>query len=65
MCNKNAIEDEYHFILECDKYSNIKCSYYYERPSTFELVHLFSVKNAIELNNLGKYLFSAEKARIG
>ena len=69
MCNKNAIEDEYHFILECDKYYDIRCkyikSYYYERPSTFKLVQLLSVRNVKELNNLGKYLFLAEKARNG
>ena len=69
MCNKNAIEDEYHFILECDKYNDIRCkyikSYYYERPSTFKLVQLLSVRNVKELNNLGKYLFLAEKARNG
>ena len=27
MCNKRAIEDEYHFILECDRYTDIRCKY--------------------------------------
>ena len=62
MCDKQEVEDEYHFILECDKYNDIKCkylkSYYYERPSTFKLVQLLSVRNVKELNNLGKYLFA-------
>ena len=29
MCNKKVIEDEYHFILECDKYVNVRSKYYY------------------------------------
>lgn len=66
MCNKNAIGDEYHFTLECDEYNNLRCkyieSYYFKRPSTFKLVQILSVRNNKEVNNLGKYLYSAQKA---
>ena len=27
MCNKKSVEDEYHFILECDRYSDIRCKF--------------------------------------
>jgi hypothetical protein len=27
MCNNNHIEDEYHFILECSKYVEIRTKY--------------------------------------
>ena len=40
MCNKRAIQEEYHFILECDRYIDIRRryikTYYYWNPSTFE-----------------------------
>lgn len=64
MCNKRAIEDEYHFILECDRYTDIRCKYikkyiYYRNPSTctFKLIQLLSVRNIKELNNIGKYIY--------
>ena len=42
---KRAIEDECHFILECDRYTDIRCKYiykkyYYRNPSTFKLIQL-------------------------
>ncbi len=44
MCNKRPIEDEYHFILECDRYTDIRCqyikTYYYRNPFTFKLIQL-------------------------
>ena len=27
MCNTKSVKDEYHFILECDGYSDIRCKY--------------------------------------
>ena len=68
MCSKKSVEDEYHFILECDRYSDIRCKYikkkyYYRNPSTFILIQLLSVRNVKELNNIGKYLYIAEKIR--
>ena len=64
---KQSVEDEYHFILECDKYVDSRKkyikSYYWQRPSCFKLVQLLSLQNHNEkkLNNLGKYLCVAEK----
>ena len=70
MWNNNDIEDEYHFILECSKYAEIRRKYikpyYCINPSAFKLTQLLSVQNIQnikELNSLGKYLYVAEKIR--
>ena len=67
MCNNNNIEDEYHFISECSKYMEIRWKYikphYCINPSAFKLTQLLSDQNIKELNNLGKYLYVAEKIR--
>lgn len=66
-CNTSSIEDEFHFLLECNKYADIRekyiKQYYWRHPSTYKLIQLLSVQNIKELNNLGKYLKLAEKLR--
>ena len=63
----NDSEDEFHFILKCKKYDMPKKyikPYYWKKPSAFKLVQfLLSVCNIKELNNLGNFLYSAEKVR--
>ena len=58
LCNLNVLEDEFHFVLQCTKYNDLRKKYikkyYWHRPSTFKLVQLLSVKNRKELCNLGK-----------
>ena len=67
MCNLNDIEDEYHFILICPLYSELRSKYikkfYYQRPSVAKLIKLLSVNNVKELCCLGKYLHLACKVR--
>lgn len=67
MCDKNVVEDEFHFILQCTNYNDIRKKfikkYYWTRPSTYKLVQLLSVENTKELCNLGKYLLYAFKCR--
>ena len=67
LCNCNDIEDEFHFILKCPFYSELRAQYikpyYYKRPCVFKLVKLLSVNNISELCNLGKYLYLASKKR--
>jgi hypothetical protein len=64
MCNNNDIEDEYHFILECSKFVEIRRKYikpyYCINPSAFKITQLLSLQNIKELNNLGKYLYVAK-----
>lgn len=61
-CN-GSIEDEYHFILECKTYVNLRKQfikpYYWVKPSMYKLIQLFSVNNIKQLRNLGKYLCKA------
>ena len=67
MCSFHDIEDEFHFILKCPLYGDLRKKYiknfYYTKPSVFKLVKLLSVQNTRELNNLGKYLQFATKLR--
>ena len=67
VCYENLIEDEYHFILVCKQYDNIRKiyikSYYWRRPSSFKLVQLLSVHSVKELNNIGKFLCLAKEIR--
>lgn len=66
-CNDSCIEDKLHFILKCKKYDDMRKKYikpyYWKKPSAFKLIQLLSVCNIKELNNLGKFLYSAEKVR--
>ena len=63
----NVLEDEFHFVLQCRKYIDLRKhyikKYYWSRPSTFKLVTLLSVENRKELCNLGKFIHFAFKAR--
>ena len=67
MCNLHDIEDEFHFILKCPLYDELRKKYikkfYYVKPSVFKLVQLLNVKNTRELSNLGKFLEYATNLR--
>jgi hypothetical protein len=60
---KLYIEDEFHFILKCPLYNDLRNKfikpYYYRRPSVFKLVQLLSTKSVKELCHLGNYLKKA------
>ena len=62
-CNLHDIEDEFHFILKCPLYSDLRKQflkkYYYLRPSVFKLIKLLSSNNVSELLKLGKFLSAA------
>ena len=65
-CN-NDIEDEFHFVLMCPVYVDLRKKYikkyYWERPSVFKLTQLLSVNNVSELCSLGKYIRDAFQLR--
>jgi hypothetical protein len=69
MCThcKTDIEDEYHFVLACPLYSDLRSKYikpyYYKKPSVFKLIQLFNAENLKTMYNLGKYLSLATKLR--
>ena len=63
----HTLEDEYHFILECPFYSNIRTlyikRYYHTRPSMFKLVELMSCNNKKQTRNLATFIFKAFEER--
>ena len=65
-CN-NDIEDEFHFVLMCPVYVDLRKKYikkyYWERPSVIKLTQLLSVNNVSELCSLGKYIRDAFQLR--
>ena len=64
----NLIEDEYHFLLVCPHYTNIRRKYlprYYCRwPNLHKFSTLMSSKSERILTRLCKYIHFAEKRRI-
>ena len=53
------IEDEYHFILICPAYVDLRKMfikrYYHTNPSMYKLIELMRSTNIKEIINLGKY----------
>ena len=66
-CSRNDIEDEYHFILVCPCYLDLRQKlikkFYFYKPSVFKLVKLLSINNVKELCRLGKFLQQASILR--
>ena len=58
-CNLGVIEDEFHFILQCPFYVNVRRQYlkpyYFRRSSAFKLVQLLCSQSTKELYGLAKY----------
>ena len=67
LCNSGEIEDEYHFLLKCSKYDDLRSQfikkYYFRRPSMEKVVQLLSVKNKSTSLKLGKFIQQAFKRR--
>ena len=63
MCDMNDVEDEYHFILKCPFYTNLRLlyikKYYCFKHPVFKLVQQLLVQNRKELCNTSKYLKNA------
>lgn len=66
-CNSGDIEDEYHFIIKCETFKDIrsKCikSYYFQNPSMFKFVQLMKTDNIKDLSNLAKFIRLSNKKR--
>lgn len=56
----NCLEDEYHFVLECNRYNELRkkyiSEYYWRRPSMFKLTELLNNENEQVIKNLGLYV---------
>lgn len=63
----DMLEDEYHFILECSLYTELRKQYikryYWNRPSMFKLIQLFKSKNKKVLRNLSTFIEKAFATR--
>jgi len=56
VCTKcNILEDEYHFVMECQLYANIRKqrlpAYYWKRPNMFKFTELINTESMRILKN--------------
>ena len=67
LCNLKDIEDEFHFVLVCPNFAELRETYierfYYRRPNMFKLTHLLNSSNVRTLNNLALYCIKAFEKR--
>lgn len=65
MCQ--VVEDEYHFVIECHLYSDLRqkyiSKYYWQRPSMFKFIELIKSSNRGCLRKLGTFIKQAFKVR--
>ena len=61
----NEYDDEYHLVLTCKKYIDLRKkyikSYYYNRPSMYKFVSLVNCENFTIILNLCIFLFKSSK----
>lgn len=61
------MEDEYHFVMECQRYTELRkkylSKYYWQRPSMFKFVDLINSNNKTYIKNLGTFVYHAFKLR--
>ena len=66
-CDMNDLEDEYHFVLVCPLYADLRQKYikkyFYKKPSVHKFIELMSTKNNSILKNLSKFVLEAFKCR--
>ena len=66
-CNSRNIENEYHFLLTCIKYLELRAKllkkYYYTWPTIEKFTNLLSVKSPKILYNLSKFIYHANMLR--
>ena len=67
MCNGNIIENEYHFLLVCPLYREIRKEHlkpYFQRwPTLNKFDILMQSANKKDIINLAKYIFNANEIR--
>ena len=67
ICNTNAIENEYHFLLVCSKYRELRLRYlkpyYCHWPTLKKIENLMSSESVFTINCLSKYLYYAFQLR--
>ena len=61
----NEIEDEYHIVMCCKRYNNLRKKYLpktlIDKPSMFKFVNFLNTKDIKSLKNLGLFIFNVFK----
>ena len=67
ICDRDELEDEYHFVLCCPAYTAPRLKYikkyYYQYPSMYKFTKLLTIENKIVLRKLAAYVYYAFKKR--
>ena len=62
-----VLEDEYHFVIECKLYNNLRNQYlkqyFWKHPSNFKFTQLISDNNAETTKNLSMFIYKAFEIR--
>jgi hypothetical protein len=65
LCNQNVIESEYHFLLCCNKYDDLRRQYLgnIPWPNVHKFKQLMSTKNKFKLFKIAKFIDESMKCR--
>ena len=67
LCNLNQVEDEFHFLLVCSKYQDLRAKfiplYYFNPPVMYKFSTLLSSENVNTIRQLSRYIVYATKRR--
>ena len=63
----NVIEDEYHFVIECQRYTELRKKYipkyYLQRPRMDKFIELITSNNNRYIENLGSFVYQVFKTK--
>ena len=66
-CDNISIEDEFHFLLVCPRYNDLRTEFipprYHTVPNIHKFIHLLQSDKDIIIRNTSKFLFYAFKRR--
>ena len=61
----NVMEDEYHFVIECNRYNELRKKYipkyYFQRPNMYKFVELVTTENNTLMKKFGSFVYQAFK----
>ena len=67
-CNMGKTEDEFHFLLVCPKYRDLRCKYFIRYfchwPTINKFENIMSSSSNKVLHNISKYIYFAMKIRV-
>jgi hypothetical protein len=66
-CNLNLVESEFHFLLQCPKYSELRPryikQYFYNQPTLRKFINLLTSSSKRTIYNLAKFIYYANLER--